>query len=373
MTATGKDGMAQRSLMIVAGLVVAIFCATTVTAQTSGELKAQANRYTIGVISGGIDGTYIRIAADLSAVLEEPNTLRILPVLGKGSVQNLSDLLYLRGIDIGIVQSDVLAYVKREKTYPGIESRLQYISKLYNEELHILAGQGINSIADLAGKKVNFDVKGSGTFITGTLVFDALKVEVEPVAYDQALALEMVKKGEIAALAYVSGKPARLFANLKPEDDVRFLAVPLNAELLQTYLPSQLTHDDYPFVTTPVETVAVGAVMAVVSFPTQSERYRNLARFTEAFFSKFAAFREPPRHPKWREVSLSAELPGWTRFAPAQTWLASNARPSTPIPAAEVRKAFDALLDQQAKSTGRTISAQQRAALFQQFLQWGQQ
>jgi TRAP transporter TAXI family solute receptor len=373
MTATGKDGMAQRSLMIVASLLVAIFCATTVTAQTSGELKAQANRYTIGVISGGIDGTYIRIAADLSAVLEEPKSLRILPVLGKGSVQNLSDLLYLRGIDVGIVQSDVLAYVKREKTYPGIENRLQYISKLYNEELHILGGRGINSIADLAGKKVNFDVKGSGTFITGTLVFDALKVEVEPVAYDQALALEMVKKGEIAALAYVSGKPARLFANLKPEDDVRFLAVPLNAELLQTYLPSQLTHDDYAFLSAPVETVAVGAVMAVVSFPPQSERYRNLARFTEAFFSKFAAFREPPRHPKWREVSLSAELPGWTRFAPAQTWLANNARPSTPIPAAEVRKAFDALLDQQAKSTGRTISAQQRAALFQQFLQWGQQ
>jgi uncharacterized protein len=373
MTETGKDGMLYRNLMIVAGLIVAAFCATATAAQPSGDLKAQANRGTIGVISGGIDGTYIRIAADLSAVLEEPNTLRILPVLGKGSVQNVADLLYLRGIDVGIVQSDVLAYMKREKTYPGIENRLQYISKLYNEELHILAGPGINSIADLAGKKVNFDVKGSGTFITGTLVFDALKIEVEPVAYDQALALEMVKKGEIGALAYVSGKPARLFANLKPEDNVRFLAVPLNAELLQTYLPSQLTHDDYAFLSAPVETVAVGSVMAVVSFPPHSERYKNIARFTEAFFSKFAAFREPPRHPKWREVSLSAELPGWTRFAPAQTWLANNARPSPPMPTAEMRKAFDALLDQQAKSTGRIISAQQRAQLFEQFLQWGQQ
>jgi uncharacterized protein len=373
MTTTGKDGMIHRKLMMVACLIVATICATAAAAQPSGDLKAQANRGTIGIISGGIDGTYIRIAADLSAVLEEPNTLRILPVLGKGSVQNVADLLYLRGIDVGIVQSDVLAYLKREKIYPGIENRLQYISKLYNEELHILAGPGISSIADLAGKKVNFDVKGSGTFITGTLVFDALKIQVEPVAYDQALALEMVRKGEIAALAYVSGKPARLFANLKPEDDVRFLAVPLNAELLQTYLPSQLTHDDYAFLSAPVETVAVGSVMAVVSFPPQSERYRNLARFTEAFFSKFAAFREPPRHPKWREVSLSAELPGWTRFAPAQTWLANNARPNTPIPAAEVRKAFDALLDQQARSTGHVISAQQRAALFEQFLQWGQQ
>lgn len=365
--------MFHRNIVALACIVWGGLCAVGAAAQPNGDLRAQTNRGTIGVISGGIDGTYIRIAADLSAVLEEPDSLRILPVLGKGSVQNLADLLYLRGIDVGIVQSDVLAYVKREKTFPGIEKRLQYIAKLYNEELHILGGPGINSIADLAGKKVNFDVKGSGTFITGTLVFDALKIPVEPVSYDQALALEMVRKGEIAGLAYVSGKPARLFANLKPEDDVRFLAVPLNDELLQTYLPSQLTHDDYAFLSAPVDTVAVGAVMAVVSFPTQSERYKNLAHFTDAFFSKFAAFREPPRHPKWREVSLSAELPGWTRFAPAEAWLRNNARPIPPMAATDVRKAFDALLDQQAKTTGRTMTAQQRAALFEQFLHWGQQ
>jgi TRAP transporter TAXI family solute receptor len=364
--------MFHRSIMALAGILFGALCAVGAAAQQAGDLKAQANRGTIGVISGGIDGTYIRIAADLSAVLEEPD-LRILPVLGKGSVQNLSDLLYLRGIDVGIVQSDVLAYVKREKTYPGIEKRLEYITKLYNEELHILAGPGINSIADLAGKKVNFDVKGSGTFITGSLVFDALKIKVEPVAYDQALALDMVRKGEIAGLAYVSGKPARLFANLRPDEGVHFLSVPLTSELLQTYLPSQLTHDDYGFLTAPVDTVAVGAVMAVVSFPVGSERYRNIARFTEAFFNKFAAFRESPRHPKWREVSLSAELPGWTRFEPAEAWLLKNARPNLPMAAADVRRAFEALLDQQAKTTGRSMTTQQRAALFQQFIQWSQQ
>src|SRR5947208_151080 len=161
MTETGKDGMLYRNLMIVAGLIVAAFCATATAAQPSGDLKAQANRGTIGVISGGIDGTYIRIAADLSAVLEEPNTLRILPVLGKGSVQNVADLLYLRGIDVGIVQSDVLAYVKRDKAYSGIERRLQYIAKLYNEEFHLLAGKDVGSVADLAGQKGNLDVRGS--------------------------------------------------------------------------------------------------------------------------------------------------------------------------------------------------------------------
>ena len=93
-------------------------------AQSARDLRTKTNQGAIGIISGGVDGTYIRIAADLAAVLEEPGSLRILPVIGKGSVQNVADLLYLRGIDVAIVQSDVLAYVVREKSFPGIEYSL---------------------------------------------------------------------------------------------------------------------------------------------------------------------------------------------------------------------------------------------------------
>jgi TRAP transporter TAXI family solute receptor len=364
--------MVRRSIVMLLGALCSALCLAGAAAQSANDLRTQTKQGIIGIISGGIDGTYIRIAADLAAVLEEPGSLRILPVIGKGSVQNVADLLYLRGIDVAIVQSDVLAYVIRDKSFPGIENRLQYIAKLYNEELHVLAGPGINSIEDLAGKKVNFDVNGSGTFMTASLVFDALNIKVEPVSHDQALALEMLRKGEIGALVYVSGKPARLFANIKPEDGLHLLAVPLTPELLKNYLPSQITHDDYPFVSGSIDTVAVGAVMAAVgSFPTQSERYRNLARFTEAFFSKFNAFLGAPRHPKWREVNLAAQVPGWTRFGPAEAWLKRNAATGAPDADAELRKEFDVLLDKQEKLTGHTATPQERAAMFQQFLRWG--
>jgi TRAP transporter TAXI family solute receptor len=363
--------MMHRSALL---LTAALYCGillSPVTAQSAEDLKSRTNRGAIGVISGGIDGTYVRIAADLAAVIGGGDSLRVLPVLGQGSVQNVMDLLYLRGIDVGIVQSDVLAFVKRENTYPGIEKRLQYIAKLYNEEFHVLAGKDVKSIGDLAGQKVNFDVRGSGTFMTATLVFDALKIKVEPVSNDQALALEMVRKGEIAALVYVAGKPARLFRDLKPEDGVKLLEVPQTPELMQTYLPSRLTPEDYGVLTAPVDTVAVGAVMAVVSFPPESERFRNLAHFTDVFFAKFPAFLDAPRHPKWKEVNLSAQLPGWTRFAPAEAWLKRTASaPSATSGDSEVRKAFDVFLDQQAKATGRPATPGQKGALFEQFLQW---
>src|SRR6476646_5168731 len=146
-----RCGMVHRCIVMMISILCGALCMAGAAAQSASDFKTRTNRGAIGIISGGIDGTYIRIAADLAAVLEEPDSLRILPVMGKGSVQNLADLLYLRGIDVGIVQSDVLTYVTRDKSFPGIEKRLQYITKLYNEEFHVLGGPGINSIDDLAG------------------------------------------------------------------------------------------------------------------------------------------------------------------------------------------------------------------------------
>ena len=151
-------------------------------------MRERINAGTVGIVSGGLNGTYIRIAAELAAVLDDGDTLRVLPLVGKGSVQNIADILFLKGIDIGIVQSDVLAYIRRERLYPGADKSIQYIAKLYNEEVHILAARDIARVEDLAGKKVNFDVANSGTAMTASLIFERLKTAVEPVHDDQALA-----------------------------------------------------------------------------------------------------------------------------------------------------------------------------------------
>jgi hypothetical protein len=52
------------------------------------------------------------------------------------------------------------------------------LEMLDQEEVHILARQDITSIADLAGKKVNFDLRDSRSFITGSVLFRALKINV---------------------------------------------------------------------------------------------------------------------------------------------------------------------------------------------------
>lgn len=339
-----------------------------------GDLRKQINNGTVGIVAGGIDGTYIRIASDLSAVLDRGYDLRILPVIGEGSLQNVADALYLKGIDIGIVQSDVLAYVKREGIHPSIEQRINYITKLYNEELHLIVGPGIESIADLAGKKVNFGSEAGGTFMTASIMFETLDVEVQPTDFDQALALEKVKSGELAGTVYIVGKPASLFRSIKAEDGLRLLPVPYTPELLQTYLPAQLTSNDYPGLIPEgqrVETLAIGAVMAVYNWKPDTWRYAKVERFIDAFFSQFNEFRQTPRHPKWREVSLTAQLPGWTRFPPAEQWLATNQVADTTT---TLRDDFQAFLSEQAPGVVNQVSSDsERDALFEQFLLWQKQ
>jgi TRAP transporter TAXI family solute receptor len=334
--------------------------------QVAADPAARANAGTVGVVSGGIDGTYVRIAADLAAVLDDGDRLRVLPMLGKGSLQNLADIIYLKGIDIGIVQSDALAYAKRQHLFPGVDQAVQYIAKLYDEEVHVLAAPAVTTIEDLAGKTVNVDVRGSGTAMTAAVVFESLGIAPVFANDDQATALDKLKRGEIAALVYVAGKPARLFGGVDAASGLHFLPMKVTPALLETYLPARLAHADYPALVPEegtIDTIAVGSVMAVFAWPPGSERYRKVARFVDAFFDNFAAFQKPPHHPKWRDVNLAAQAPGWTRFPAAQEWLQRQTVAGGP----DERVSFDSFLVQ---TGGANLTETQKSLLFQQFLAW---
>ena len=372
----GIGRLAIRLLVVLLfGWPCGIVFAQQTTLQSQDLLRERVNQGTVGIISGGVNGTYIRIASDLASILDNGDELRILPIVGKGSVQNITDILYLRGVDIGIVQSDVLTFIRKQGTHPTIENRIRYITKLYNEEFHLLAGDGIATIQDLGGKKVNFDTPGSGTYMTASTVFNGLGLDVEPVSHDQALALEKLKSGEIAAMVYVAGKPTGLFRNLDTTGGVHLLALPPTPELLETYLPSLFTHDDYPLLIKEgeeVETLAVGAVMAVYNWNSQTERYRKVKNFVNAFFDKFDEFLKEPRHPKWREVNLAAGVPGWTRFQPAEEWLSARATSVGPGYDLEQRQMFETFLRfmKERGEVAKSITESERARLYKQFLQW---
>src|ERR1700727_2851175 len=128
-------------LKVVAVLLCIASTASAVAQQQPPDQIARANEGTVGVITGMEGGTYARTGADLTIL--DDGTLRVLPMLGKGSLQNLSDILYLKGVDVGFVQSDALAYAKQHGMLPNLTQSIRYIAKLYDEEVHVLARKDI--------------------------------------------------------------------------------------------------------------------------------------------------------------------------------------------------------------------------------------
>lgn len=366
----------MNSAIIAAAAIIAVSPIAALTSSDAATLPSEAgvNRGVVQLETGGSAGVSVRIAEDLAKIINDEATRRIVPVIGIGSLQNITDLRYLHGIDVAILQTDVLDYVKQQNLFPSIETWLTYITRLYNEEFHLLARPEIKSVADLANQKVAVDVRGAGTAITAGRLFDLLKIAVTRTNDDPATALEKLRRGEIAAVALVAGKPAPLFSELIGEDGLHFLAIPQAPEAIATYVAARLTATDYPGLVPynqPVDTVAVGTVLAAANLQLGSDRYRNVINFVEALFTRFQSLLEPGHHPKWREVNILAELPGWRRFPPAEQWLQRNARVAAAPNLEELRAIFFRFIDERQQATGGPpLSLQEKEQLFGQFELW---
>ncbi len=337
--------------------------------RASHTTKDNLNANTTTVITGTIGGTYVQIGADLASMLDDGEKLRVLPIVGRGSVQSIADILYLKGVDLGIIRSDTLDYLEKKGYATNLKNQLSYITKLYNEEMHVVAAKAVQKMSDLDGKTVSVDLPNGGTFITAITVFDRLGIKPKFVYIEQRLAYEKLRKGEIDAMVAVQGVPSKFTTTIKDE---RFHLVPIDyAPALQAdYLPSQLKAEDYPALIPAgqrVDTIAVPAILAAYNWSPGNERYRKVEHFVQAFFDKFEDFQKPPFHPKWKEVALGAPLQGWKRFPAAQTWLDQHANT-----ASDTRRKFDQFMAARASEPGKSaaVTPEQNAVLFEQFLEW---
>ncbi|MFL5001185.1 MAG: TAXI family TRAP transporter solute-binding subunit [Xanthobacteraceae bacterium] len=340
--------------------------------QESGSdavMRERKNNWTVGIAGGLIDGTYMRFADEMAKVLDDGDNLRILPMVSYGAASNLEDLLYLRGVDLAVTQSDVFEYFRTERKTPNLQKRVQYILRLPISEVHILAKADIRSIEDLRGKKVNFGPPGSGSSLTGTIVFQRLGVQVEQVSIDQQSALQKLRSGEVAALVRVVGKPVDFLTRIPKDAGLHIVPIPFTKTFADYYTLSELDSKDYPTLIAEgekVDTIAVPTVLAVFNWQKGSDRYRRIERFVEQLFAKWDRFQVAPRHPKWRDINMGATVPGWTRHALAEQMLERLRGPSANQE--QVGRDFQAFLNQ--AGSGAPQSAADREALFRQFLQW---
>jgi TRAP-type uncharacterized transport system substrate-binding protein len=337
------------------------------TAVAAGEQgrSAQVNNWTVGVAGGFFEGTFIRFAVELAKALDDGENLRVLPIVSYGGNENINDLLYLKGVDIAITYTDTFELYKKNGRVRNIEQRINYISELLVGEVYFFARPEIKTLKDLEGKKVSLGTKGNSATTTGPIVFERLNIHPELVFVNNTIALEKMKTGEIAAIVSTGGKPNDLFIKLKPEPGFHFLAVEYGKQFEDFYLPCPLSHDDYPHlivVGETVDTLCMSAVLAVYNFSKGTDQARRLERFIQYYFERFDRLKQPSFHPKWKEVNLTAKIPGWNRY-----WLATDKLAAMPKSSA----VNDTEIANRAPTGAITpLDPSRQEALFRDFLAW---
>ena len=312
---------------------------------------------TVGIVTDEAGSTAMQMVSELAAASDQE--LRVVPIAGLGPLQNLNDLLNLKGVDAAIVQTDVLEHVRQNQLIDDIEGQLRFISRLHNREVHLIARAEQTSLVSLNGKRVNIGPVGSGAAIAASAIFDAAGVSVSTTRHDHRSAIHLIKTGHIDAMVYIGGKPVPLLQQLDPADGLKLLAIPYDTSMIKQYAPSQIGKRDYHGLITGddvVETISVGTALVAFNWPTKSRGYERLSKLSQLLFNNITRLQEKPRHEKWRNVNFAAALPGWQRHGAAQRGLETISASSVGDRQTEqLRASFKAVLN----SLPETASAQQ--------------
>ena len=268
----------------------------------------------LGVITGVEKGTYHQFGQDLKKLVK-PGGINLTVHPSNGSVDNVFAVSQGRGIQLGIVQSDVLSFVADQTSNPAlsrIARRVRLVFPLFDEEVHVLGRRELTDFDQLANKRVAIGREGSGAHLTARWLFKLSGIApAELVPLDASDALAQLKAGRIDAMIYVAGQPlALLRQQVKAEDALALIPI-TNKSIVETYALAEIPADAYDWQTTAVSTVAVKAVLITVE--SSGPECEAVGRFAQQVATGFDWLTRHG-HSKWKRVELETPLKGWEQY-----------------------------------------------------------
>ena len=298
---------------------------------------------TLGMVTGGPKGTYYQFGLDL-AQLAESKGFVLNVANSNGSVENIFAVYKRPNTQMGIVQSDVLAFVAKVQTDPvlkKIATKIKMIYPLYNEEVHLLGKNNIADFDKLEGKRVAIGQEGSGTYLTAKLLFEVSGIKpaaIIAIAADEAL--PQLKKGEIDALFYVAGYPVKLFSEQVTAADGLALIPILNKSIIEFYPKTQIPPNTYAWQTNAVESVAVKAVL--ISYDFKMGNCQNVGKFADILANNID-WLKANGHPKWKSVDLEYPLKGWEQYQCVTHFQSKSIKPTDQNKSKEINPVLEAI------------------------------
>ena len=303
--------MHRTSVAVVVGLALASFAADGRltprrfqnrfrTAAREAAVRERKNSWTVGVAGGLLEGTRLRFVDEMARVVADGDNMRVMPFISQGSATNLEDLLYLRGVDVAVTQSDVFEFFRTERATPNLDKRVHYIFRFPPSETHIVAKKEIRSIEDLRGKKVHFGSDGASGTLTGPIMFQRLGIQVQQVegTMDNPTGMHKVATGEIDAVVRVTRKPVQYVTKHSGDIGSAPGADPVLARSSPTITrwASSLT-TDYPNMVPrgrPRRHDCGAGRARGLQLAEEPERYRKVERFVQRLFANWDKLLQPP-------------------------------------------------------------------------------
>lgn len=306
-------------------------------------LGAAAFAADLGIITGGEKGTYYQFGLNLQKLVQDKG-INLSVYNSKGSIENIYAVFKRPRTQMGIVQSDVLAFVSKVRTNPvlvQIAKKTKMVFPLYNEEVHLLGRRDITDFDNLTGKRVAIDREGSGTYLTAMLLFEVSGIkpaEILTTGTDEALA--QLKAGKIDAMFYVAGFPVKLFTEQVSAEDGLALIPIRNKNIVEYYPDAEIPANTYAWQPNAVPTVAVKAVL--ISYDFRHANCESVGKFAR-ILSENMEWLKANGHPKWNAVDLDYPLKGWVQYdcvskSLQKTVAAPPQEPSEPNPVLDAVK-----------------------------------
>lgn len=260
-------------------------------------VSSLANTATVKLLTASETGTYHQMGKDIQKLLL-PVGIDVTLIPSLGSLTNILTIAVNPDMHLSFAQADVVLN-------SSFKNQLKILLPLYKEEVHLLAADKFKQLSDLQGKKVSLGIGGSGTFSVATILLDRVKLKVEQVHLQEEQALAALRKGEIDAMFYVIGYPAKfLMEKVTPEDKLHLIPIQLKDDKL--LVPSVIPAQTYGWQKEAVETVAITATLVTHAYPAEDPRCELVGRVAKEIYSQLDVLKKDG-HDKWDNITFDRD------------------------------------------------------------------
>ncbi len=292
-------------------LVIAMLTATLNSFSLAADTRAvKVNEGTIGLVVSRPES--LIQAVQISNAVDHTDGLRILPILGRGGLQSINDLLFIRGVDVAMVPSDCLAFARKNNLYTDETGKISYLAKIGDKNVVIVANAKFTTLQSLSGKRVAVGPTESDEFVIADLVLGGMELNFERVPLLGKSAVEALNEGRVDAAIFSGSNTSQELSALKTDSQTHVLPISLNESLSTIYSPAILSNNDLPSLIpagTTVDTIASSEVLAVFDWPKRSQRGNKIEKFNRALFANYFASIS-----KDGSINFLATVPGWKPY-----------------------------------------------------------